>query len=87
MATDPVALLRVVELINSLACILNGDSHVLTPRHIYMAAHSNGQAIIFCSCGFCLLSFLFLSFSSPNLSDRRLDVYHISVHDVALMRI
>jgi len=29
------------------------------------------------------LSFFFLIFSSPNLSGRRLDVYHISTHDVA----
>ena len=32
------------------------------------------------------LSF-FLRFSSPNLSGRRLDVYHTSTHDVALVRI
>jgi len=32
----------------------------------------------------CLLSFFL---SSPNLSGRRLDVYHISTHDVALVRI
>jgi len=34
--------------------------------------------------------FLFLSsffFSSPNLSGRRLDVYHTSTHGVALVRI
>jgi len=31
------------------------------------------------------LSFLF--FSSPDLSDRRLDVYHTSTHGVALVRI
>jgi len=37
--------------------------------------------IIFCSYGFYLL------FSSPNLSSRRLDVYHTSTHDVALLRI
>jgi len=43
-----------------------------------------GQAIIFLPCGFyLLLSF----FSSPNLSGRRLDVYHISTHGVALVRI
>ena len=40
---------------------------------------------------FVLLSsyfFLLLSFfSSPNLSGRRLDVYHISAHGVALVRI
>jgi len=45
-----------------------------------------GQAIIFSSCG--LLSFFLHScFSSPNLSGRRLDVYHSSTHGVALVRI
>ena len=29
----------------------------------------------------------FYLFSSPNLSGRRLDVYHTSTHDVALVRI
>jgi len=43
-----------------------------------------GQTIIFSSCFF-LLSFFF--FSSPNLSGRRLDVYHTSAHGVALLRI
>jgi len=33
-----------------------------------------------------LLSFIYLFFS-PNLSRRRLDVYHISTHGVALVRI
>jgi len=33
-----------------------------------------------------LLSFFYL-FSSPNLSRRRLDVYHTSTHGVALVRI
>jgi len=42
--------------------------------------------IIFSSCGFFYLSF-FLLFSSPNLSCRRLDAYHTSTHDVALVRI
>ena len=36
----------------------------------------NGQTIIFSSCGFFLLSF----FSSPNLSGRTLDVYHMLRH-------
>jgi len=49
-----------------------------------MAAHSNGQAIIFLPCGF----FFFLSsFSSSNLNGRKLDVYHTSTHGVALARI
>jgi len=30
---------------------------------------------------------LYLFFSSPNLSGRRLDVYHTSAHGVALVRI
>ena len=34
--------------------------------------------IIFLPCGFFYLSFFFISFSSPNLSGRRLDVYHTS---------
>ena len=38
--------------------------------------------IIFSSCGYFLLLF-----SSPNLSRRRLDVYHTSTHDVALVGI
>jgi len=33
------------------------------------------------------LSFFLLFFSSPNLSGRRLDVYHTSTHGVALVRI
>ena len=46
-----------------------------------------GQTIIFSSCFF--LSFFLLSsfFSSPNLSGRRLDVYHTSAHGVALVQI
>ena len=68
-------------------------------RHLYSAgrpsrcalAHSSrlwppyviGQAIIFSSCR--LLYFFF--FSSPNLSRRRLDVYHTFTHGVALVRI
>jgi len=42
--------------------------------------------IIFLSCGlFCLLLSFFLS--SPNVSRRRLDVYHTSTHSVPLVRI
>ena len=43
-----------------------------------------GQAIIFLPCSFFLL---LSSFSSPNLSGRRMDVYHTSTHDVILVRI
>jgi len=45
-----------------------------------------GQAIIFSCCGF-YLSSSSIFFSLPNLSGRRLDVYHTSTHGVALMRI
>ena len=37
-------------------------------------------------CGSYLLSIFYL-FSSPNLSSRRLNVYHTSTHGVALVRI
>ena len=43
-----------------------------------------GQTIIFSSCFFLLSSSFF---SSPNLSGRRLDVYHTLAHGVALVRI
>ena len=42
--------------------------------------------IIFLPCGF-FLFFFYLFFSSPNLSGRRLDVYHTSTHGVALVQI
>ena len=42
-----------------------------------------GQAIIFSSR--CYFFLLLLYFSSPNLSGRRLDVYHTSTHGVALL--
>jgi len=40
-------------------------------------------------CGHYIFALWFLSifFSSPNLSDRRLDVYHTLTHGVALVRI
>jgi len=40
------------------------------------------------SCGYYILSrFIFLLFSSPYLSGRRVNVYHISTQGVALVRI
>ena len=50
----------------------------------YFGRHVIGQTIIFLPCDFYLLSFFY---SSPNLSGRRLDVYHTSTHGVALVRI
>ena len=50
-----------------------------------VALYVIGQTIIFLPCDFYLyLSFFLSFFSSPNLSGRRLDVYHTSTHDVAL---
>ena len=43
-----------------------------------------GRILYVLSCGFFLFFFFF---SSPNLSGRRLDVYHTSTHGVALVRI
>jgi len=43
-----------------------------------------GQTIIFLPCGFFFL-LSFFRFSSPNLSRRRLDVYHTSAHGVAVV--
>jgi len=45
------------------------------------------RTLYFCPVVSSFSSFIFLLFSSPNLSRRRLDVYHISTHDVALVRI
>jgi len=45
-----------------------------------------GQAIIFCPVVFIFFS-PFVFFPSPNISGRRLDVYHTSTHGVALVRI
>ena len=56
---------------------------------LIMAALCNRGAIIFLPCSFFISSSssIYLFFSSPNLSGRRLDVYHTSTHGVALVRI
>jgi len=62
---------------------------VIATKHIFFALlwppYGIGQAIIFLPCGFYLPLSSF--FSSPNLSGRRLDVYHTSTHGVALVQI
>jgi len=47
------------------------------------------MAALHSRCGHCICALWSLSifFSSPNLSGRRLDVYHTSTHGVALVRI
>ena len=66
----------------------NAPHPVSTLSAYYGLPYVIGQTIIFFPCDF-YLSFFFLSFflSSPNLSGRRLDVYHTSTHGVALVRI
>jgi len=59
-----------------------------TCSNVIMAALCNRGAIIFLCCGLFFPSFFFfLFFSSPNLSGRRLDVYHTLAHGVALVQI
>ena len=52
-------------------------------RHVYSAGRPSSWALAHISSFFLSSSF----FSSPNLSGQRLDVYHISTHGVALVRI
>ena len=52
---------------------------------IFMAALCNSAGHYIFALWF--LSSIFCLFSSPNLSGRRLDVYHTSTHGVALLRI
>ena len=59
-----------------MAALWNTAGHLWSPYVI-------GRPHIFSSCSFFPSSF----FSSPNLSGRRLDVYHTSTHGVALVRI
>jgi len=54
--------------------------HILFVFQWLWSPYGIRQTIIFLSCGF-------FFFSSPNLSNQRLDVYHTSTHAVALVRI
>jgi len=61
-------------------------SLVWAPQLIIMAALCNrADHYIFCPVISIFLSIFF--YSSPNLSGRRLDVYHTSTHGLALVRI
>jgi len=57
---------------------------VTTVLQLLWSPYVMGQTIIFSSCFF---FFLLSFFSSPNLSGRRLHVYHTSAHGVVLVRI
>jgi len=65
------------------------NMETLRQCQLFMAALCNrGGALYFCPVvSFLLSSFFHLLFSSPNLSGRRLDVYHTLAHGVALVRI
>ena len=59
-------------------------------RFVYGINKDGYYAALRSRCGhyiFVLFLSFFLFFSSPNLSGRRLDVYHTSTHGVALVRI
>jgi len=54
---------------------------------VIMSALGRPLYFLFLPCGFFLLLSSIFFLSSPNLSGRRLDVYHTCTHGVALMRI
>ena len=68
-------------------CEISAYFGIPTVEQLIMAALCNRRAIIFLPCSFFLSIYLLPFFSSPNLSGRRLDVYHTSTHGVALVRI
>jgi len=59
----------------------------LMTNHLIMVALCNRADHYIFMLWFVLLSFFSSFFSSPNLSGRRLDVYHTLAHGVALVRI
>jgi len=54
---------------------------------LVMAALSSRRGHYVFVMWFLLLSSIFFFFPSPNLSRRKLDIYHTSTHGVALVRI
>jgi len=54
---------------------------------VFMAALWNKAVDYIFALWFLLSFFFFFFYSSPNLSGRRVDVYHTSTHGVALVRI
>jgi len=67
-----------------MAALSNRASHYIFVLWFLMVAYGIGQTIIFSSYGFFLSS---IFFSSADLSDCTLDVYHTLVHGVALVQI
>jgi len=65
---------------------MDGPNSRPTLGMVIMAALWNRAGYYIFALWFLLLSFFFF-FSSPNLSGRRVDVYHTSTRGVALVRI
>jgi len=71
-----------------LAALLHSQTAALNRGcHQYTAGRPSRWALAHISSFILFLSSFFYFFSSPNLSGRRLDVYHTSAHSVALVRI
>ena len=68
-----------------ISCLVVRDV-IFVSWHDYGLPYVIGQAIIFLPCGFFYL-LLSIFFSSPDLSHRRLGVYHASTHGVTLVQI
>jgi len=66
-------------------CLNRDDLHCCTCVLLWLPCVADAD-IIFLPCGFFLLLSSRFFYSSPNLSGRRLDVYHTSTHGVALVR-
>ena len=65
-----------------MVALCNKADHYILPCDLYLLL----MAVLRSRCGHYIFALWFL-FSSPNLSGRRLDVYHTSTHGVALVRI
>jgi len=76
------------DIVPDLSETIDTDFLHATRSHVFVLSYGLpyviGQTIIFSCCFFLLLSSFF---SSPNLSDRRLDFYRSLAHGVALVRI
>jgi len=68
-----------------LSIYLTAELHMIinSMHYLFMAALCNRTGHYIFAVWF--LSSIFYLFSSPNLSGRRLDVYHTSIHAVALV--
>jgi len=83
---DVEFLLSVIELL-FMAALCNRAVHYIFALWLW-PPYVIGEPLYFCPVvSFFYLLLLLLIYSSPNLSGRRLDVYHTSTHGVALLQI